>query len=36
MAQKNNLTIQVVSIIGGIPTAIFFFGISGSCLDYPH
>lgn len=25
MAQKNNLTIQVVSIIGGILTAIFFF-----------
>lgn len=36
MAQKNNLTIQVVSIIGGILTAIFLFGISGSCLDYPH
>ncbi len=36
MAQKNNLTIQVVSIIGGILTTIFFFGISGSCLDYPH
>ena len=26
MAQKNNLTIQVVSIIGGILTAIFFLG----------
>ena len=26
MAQKHNLTIQVVSIIGGILTAIFFLG----------
>ena len=26
MAQKNNLTIQVVSIIGGILTTIFFLG----------
>lgn len=26
MAQKNNLTIQVVSIVGGILTAIFFLG----------
>lgn len=30
MAQKNNLTIQVVSIIGGILTAIFFLGFLGS------
>lgn len=36
MAQKNNLTIQVVSIIGGILTAIFFLGFLISCLDYPH
>ena len=45
MAQKHNLTIQVVSIIGGILTAIFFLGFLAlarilrsdiSCLNLPE
>ena len=35
MAQKSNLTIEVLSIIGGVLTAIFFLGISCTFLHSP-